>query len=274
LIAIIYHNKNQNEGGNMANYGFSHVQPQGYISFAKELEEGDWKTVLVSGFEVPYTEPLPVGILIAPKRVAWKVRLSRCIEALNAVLQRNAGSTPSLVDPRWDAAQTQLRSLIVAAIQDEDPQIQAAGQRLFKALLLGESGLGQNQLVYQKEVDHGVMQVTLAGQAPLSVDVQLLGLEKCIARIERVTKELSDALGRAPGQTSQLAADRAEFLRQALVTANESFNAVLGDIDWHIENLVPNSVALGGLRAPLQALLERYSAPRPAPITETNNEKS
>jgi hypothetical protein len=254
----------------MANYGFSYVAGQGYLSFAKALTEGEWKAISISGFEAPPTERLPVSLLAAPKQVVWKARLLRSTDALNAVLQKNVGQAPSLVDPRWDAAQTQLRSLIVAGVKDEDPLVQAAGERLFRSLLLGESGLGQNQLVYQLEVDHAVMQLTLARGA-LSADVQLLGLERCINRIERVNKELSDALGRAPGQTSQLASDRNELLRQTLVATNETFNAVLSDIDWYLENITTEDIEpLRALREPLQALLDRYSPPRAARTSEPN----
>jgi hypothetical protein len=258
-------------GGNMANYGFSYVPEQGYISFAKELTEGDWKSIALDGFDVAHTELLPPSILEAPRPVHWKLRLHRSIAGLQDALQRTSGQTPATVDPKWDAAQTQLRSIIVTAIEDEDPTLQAAGQRLFRALLVGESGLGQNRFTYQKESDHGAMQLELTKEGPLLADAKLIGLEKCLARIARVTQELKDALGRAPGQTSQLAVDRVELVRQALYTANDACNAVLSDIDWFLANTANEAKdGLLRLRAPLQALLDRYPAPRPSTRTDTN----
>jgi uncharacterized small protein (DUF1192 family) len=248
----------------MANYGFSYVPERGFVAFLNDLEEGEWGEVSLAGLDTSPDAPLPESILSAPRRVVWKVRLTRGCNRVKRARQGSATRTPSDIDDEWDALQRQLKHILAFHLEHKEPAKRDAAGRLFKRLLSGKSGLSQTRLPLQEEVDFGEAQVKAARESPLSADVTLLGIGELIDDIAKKTKELRDSLGRAPGQVSGAARDRAEDLSSALTFATEAFNSVLSEIDWCVENVAGGQVIdeLTRLREPLQNLLDRYPPTR------------
>lgn len=252
----------------MSRYGFSYVHAAGFTGFRPRLQEGEWGSIDLTGLTLTPGTPIPEALLTAPRRIAWKALLTWSVSLVEAALSHTDAPAPSTLDPRWDAAQRQLRNAIVSFLDDESPELRTAAERLQRALLQGEGGLGQTKLSFRQEADFGETQVRLSRQEPLAGDIARLGLGRFLDRIERETQALRAAVGTTV-QAAGLQTERQEKLRQALRDASGGFTRVLGDIDWFLENLSPSASheMLGRLREPLQELLLRYPGPSPIPTT-------
>lgn len=237
----------------MGSLFFSYVPAEGFTSFKQALASGAWGAVDTVQWEGPdQTAAKPLGE--AKMVVGHKLRLKWGIEALVLAME-GAGSAKDR-DKAWDGAQKQLRALLAAAALSSDAAKREAAGRLQKSLLLG-AGEAQTRLKYQQEVDFGRNQALLTSQGQAAADVALLGLGNVMAEIQSTTNALAAAIGH--GNSSGRPFER---LEEATAACAASFAAVAEQLEWQSQHAQPgpDREQAMSLRAPLETLVERYSA--------------
>ncbi|WP_437525995.1 hypothetical protein WME79_40115 [Sorangium sp. So ce726] len=243
----------------MAAHGYSFVTDKAFSAFARDLEHGAWKGVLIGRYDVP--SRVPTALLFeAPRPVVWKLRALWSIAALDEALGVASAAALAELDAEWDAAQRALHLLLASAAEGRDPAHRDAAIRLRSALLAG-AGTEQTQYGYDAEVDFGWHQVAIASKAPRSADVKKVGAGAYLKRIEEATTALARGLGRSSGQTRAIA--RSKRIREAMAACTSAFNAIHDEISWLLEHTPSGKQRelLEALHAPFLALLER-SPPR------------
>ncbi|WP_437585755.1 hypothetical protein [Sorangium sp. So ce1000] len=253
----------------MAGYGYSYVTDKAFSAFARELEQGVWKSVSIEKYDVPNRVPAAL-LLEAPRPVVWKTRARWAIAELDGALGVASAAELAELDAEWDSSQRALHMFLGSAAEHREPAHRDAAVRLRGALLAG-AGTEQAGYGYDAEVDFGWHQVAIAERAPLAADVKKVGAAAHLKRIEEATAALAKGLGRGPGQ--KRAAPRSKRVRETMVACRTAFNAIHEEIDWLIEH-TPNGKHrehLEALRAPFLALLER-NPPRALPATEEEKE--
>jgi hypothetical protein len=247
-------------------FGYGNVHETGFVAFAHDIAEGEWKEVSLAGYDTPERR-LPPDSLQIPPEVAWKLRAAWAIGGLRDAL----GKSPEVLaelDTDWDGTQRKLYHLIGGAAEDRDPAIRAAAERLRIALLEG-NGVAQTNRTYDAEVDFGRRQVELMTNGTLKADVELLGLAGMRDQVHEVTEALARGLGRAPGE--QRTGTRRERIRAARTACATAFNGIHSEIAWFLEHTPPGAVRsrIERLLAPFKALLARYPAPAATEQVET-----
>lgn len=244
----------------MRNLVFGNVNPEGFLGFAAELEQGEWATIDVSSIEGPDRTALK-PLCDTPTAIGWKLSLKWVIGGL-ADARDGAGSAKDL-DRIWDALQKKFAALVKAAENDTDAAKRAAAGRLRKTLLRG-AGAGQTKYAYQQEVDLGREQVLAAAGGQTAADVALLGLGSLFAEIDAATQDLAAAIGHGEGS------DRpSERFRAAVADCAAVFASVSGRIAWTAANGQPGEDRQRAeqLLEPLAALVARYPAAATAAAT-------
>ncbi|WP_437925967.1 hypothetical protein WMF37_44075 [Sorangium sp. So ce291] len=239
----------------MAAYGYSFVTDKAFSAFARDLDQGAWKSVSIAKYDVPNRVPTAL-LLEAPKPVIWKVRALWSIAALDEALGVASAAALAELDTEWDASQRALHLFLASAAESKDPAQRDAAVRLRGALLAG-AGTEQTRYTYDAEVDYGWHQVAVAGKAPLAADVKKVGAGPHLERVEEATEALAKGLGRSSGQKRAVA--RSKRIREAVVACTQAFNAIHDDIGWLIEHTPSGKhrELLEALHAPFLALLER-----------------
>ena len=241
----------------MAGQGFSYVTEEGFIGFLTELEKDSWAKIDISAL----TAASPASSLKAPCEARWKLRLVQSCTAVVAA-KKDAGRTPKQIDDEaWDPAQDKLDAETGIYLRRDDANKKAAAERVRSKFLLGR-GKGQTRLSFDKEVDHGRMQVQLAN-TDYKDDVALLGLQKIIEGIGRATEELATALGIGSG-TLNTAANRQQLQRDAASACVLAFSNILDDLEWQLSQTSTSEEEkklLASLRTSLVSLLSRYPSP-------------
>ena len=236
----------------MATYGYGGLKDRVFISFEKELEEGAWKEIATKKFEAEAKES--VGALLkAPLPVTWKLRMRFGIASVLSAL-----GVPQIseLDAVWDASQRRLFHRLGAAVDDKDPAVRAAADRLCSLLLLG-TGTQQTQLEYEDEVDFGRKQVAAARHGgPFAADAKLARIDGEIADIDKATEALAAGLNRPTGGKRRAPSQQ---VREAVAECAQIFNGVHDDLSWFVDKAPPGAERdhLTALLAPLEALLER-----------------
>jgi hypothetical protein len=238
----------------MADGSFAYVPAEGFTAFGAELRTGEWGNIDTTNY-IGGDGRLIKAISSAPVTVVMKVQLQGAIGTLLEAL-KSAGSAKSC-DEVWDTAEKRLGVMISAALVSKNAAKQAAAERLFQWLLLGE-GAGQTKLKYHQEVDFARKQLELAAKGQCAADVALLELGDLMQDIASATHALAAAIGH--GTTGQVPSRR-----KSATTSNcrMAFGAVTGQLDWiATAGLadIDKEVALGLLR-PLRELAARYPAP-------------
>lgn len=239
----------------MASYGYSFVTDKAFSAFARDLEQGAWKSVSIAKYDVQNRVPTAL-LLEAPKPVIWKVRALWSIAALDEALGVASAAALAELDTEWDASQRALHLFLASAAESKDPAQRDAAVRLRGALLAG-AGTEQTRYTYDAEVDYGWHQISVSGRAPLAADVKKVGAGPHLKRIEEATEALARGLGRSAGQKRAVA--RSKRIREAVVACTQAFNAIHDDIGWLIEHTPSGKhrELLEALHAPFLALLER-----------------
>lgn len=253
----------------MASYGYSFVTDKAFSAFARDLEQGAWKSVSIDKYDVPNRVPAAL-LLEAPKPVIWKARALWSIAALDDALGVASAAALAELDTEWDTAQRALHLFLASAAESKDPAQRDAAVRLRGALLAG-AGTEQTRYTYDAEVDYGWHQVAVAGKAPLAADVKKVGAGPYLKRIGEATEALAKGLGRSSGQKRAVA--RSKRIREAVVACTQAFNAIHGEIGWLIEHTPSGKQRelLEALHAPFLALLER--SPQRAPAAAAPEEE-
>ncbi|WP_437875751.1 hypothetical protein [Sorangium sp. So ce513] len=246
----------------MAGYGYSFVTDKAFSAFARDLEQGAWKSVSIDKVDVPNRVPTAL-LLEAPKPVVWKARAVWSIRTLDEALGVASAAALAELDTEWDASQRALHLFLASAAESKDPAHRDAAVRLRGALLAG-AGTEQTQYAYDAEVDHGWHQIAIAGKAPLAADVKKVGAGPYLKRVEEATDALAKGLGRSAGQKRAVA--RSKRIREAMVACTQAFNAIHDDIGWLIAHTPSGKQRdlLEALHAPFLALLERSPQRAPA----------
>jgi hypothetical protein len=167
----------------------------------------------------------------------------RLTEALG-LLRQAVGAEDRAVelDQAWDRLQRRLDGMLTADTYHDDPDRQAAAQRLRKLLTLG-NGTGQTGLSFQAEVDFGNRQALLVGHE-CAADVALLGYGPLFAAIDAATRALAAKCSAATTARAR-GAQRAPARRpERCVTA---FNLTLAELDEGLARLPE-----GPVRSPLR----------------------
>ncbi|XXT17849.1 hypothetical protein WME94_47205 [Sorangium sp. So ce429] len=253
----------------MAAYGYSFVTDKAFSAFARDLEQGAWKSVSIDKYDVPNRTPAAL-LLEAPKPVIWKARALWSIAALDDALGVASAAALAELDAEWDSAQRALHMFLGSAAESKDPAHRDAAVRLRGALLAG-AGTEQTRYTYDAEVDYGWHQLSVAGKAPLAADVKKVGAGPHLKRIEEATEALAKGLGRSSGQKRAVA--RSKRIREAVVACTQAFNAIHDDIGWLTEHTPSGKhrELLEALHAPFLALLER--SPQRAPAAAAPEEE-
>jgi hypothetical protein len=248
----------------LAGFGYGNLPDRAFIAFQPELEQGAWKQVSTKKYEEGAKKE-PAALLQAPILVVCKLRLSRSIDNLLSSL-----GSPSLIklDQAWDATQRRLFHRIGAAVDDNDPAVRDAGDRLRDGLLSG-SGTAQTQLDYDSEVDFGRRQIALTqGGGPLASDAEKAGIGDVLADVDKTTEALAKGLGRASGGKRR---SPSQQQRDAMAECVAAFNGAHDDLLWLATTLPagPEREQVSALLKPLEALLERNqpASPPTAPTT-------
>jgi hypothetical protein len=210
----------------MTTYGFARVDADGFLGMLAVLREGAWAEVpLPASSDQPTTE-----WNLLSQEVRAKVRLT---EALG-LLRQAVGAEDRAVelDQTWDRLQRRLDGMLTADTYHDDPDRQAAAQRLRKLLTLG-NGTGQTGLSFQAEVDFGNRQALLVGHE-CAADVALLGYGPLFVSIDAATRALAAVLGRNDGSGRAV---RSERLRDALSRCVTAFNLTLAELDEGLARL-------------------------------------
>ena len=105
---------------------------------------------------------------------------------------------------------------------------------LLRGALLAGGGIEQTTYSYDGEVDFGWHQLAMVGEESLAADVEKVGLEKHLKRVEEATAALAKGIGRAPGQKRP--ASRSKRIREAVAACTTTFNLIHEDIVWLIEH--------------------------------------
>lgn len=240
----------------MTTYGFARVDADGFLGMLAVLRQGAWAEVpLPASSDQPTTE-----WNLLSQEVRAKVRLT---EALG-LLRQAVGAEDRAVelDQAWDRLQRRLDGMLTADTYHDDPDRQAAAQRLRKLLTLG-NGTGQTGLSFQAEVDFGNRQALLVGHE-CAADVALLGYGPLFVSIDAATRALAAVLGRNDGSGRAV---RSERLRDALSRCVTAFNLTLAELDEGLARLPdgPVRARYAALQAPLRALLDRTPAATATP---------
>lgn len=240
-------------------YGFGNVTEQGFTGFESELSQGAWGAISVKKADAE-DQMTRAELAEIPLSVSWKIRLTWALRTLAKALEVDPLGS---LDTEWDSAQRALAHHLNAAAEDKALAVREAAFRL-KTSFLKDGGTGQTILPYDQEVDFGKSQIVLAARSPHAEDIKTVGAAGHVHRIKEATEALAKGLGREPGQNRAPA--RGRRVRDALSVCVGAFNAVLDSVDWAIDHSTDeHRKALQALRAPLQALLERYPASAPAP---------
>lgn len=249
----------------MAAYGYSYVAQEGFVAFRGELNGGAWGAIDIQPFRLDDAKPAGLSVLDAPRRVAWKLCLGWAIALLTDEAGTVTADEQASADVAWDLSERRLSLQVAVHEASEDPAEVAAAGRIRSALLSG-SGTAQTVLAWEKEVDYGRNQVTLATTAPLAADIKLLKLEPFIEDVSKKTEALAAAIGRGSNKSTDTRTNR---VRAANAECRQAFNRVHDDIVWHREHTSdPAQIKLlTELEAPLLSMLERYPA-SPAKPTE------
>jgi hypothetical protein len=255
------------KGFPLAAFGYGFVPDRAFIAFQPELEQGAWKQVSTKKYEEGAKKE-PAALLQAPILVVCKLRLARSIDNLLASF-----GLASLVklDQAWDATQRRLFHRIGAAVDDEDPAVREAGDRLRDGLLSG-SGTAQTQLDYDSEVDFGRRQIALTQDGgPLAADAKAIKLGDTLADVEKTTEALAKGLGRAEGGKRR---SPSQQQRDAMAECAAAFNSVHDDLLWLVGTLPagPDREHLSALIKPLEALLARNQPPAPSGAASPANQ--
>ncbi|KYF76434.1 hypothetical protein BE11_11685 [Sorangium cellulosum] len=253
----------------MAAYGYSFVTDKAFSAFARDLEQGAWKSVSIDKVDVPNRVPTAL-LLEAPRPVVWKARALWGIRALDEALGVASAAALAELDTEWDASQRALHLFLASAAESKDPAHRDAAVRLRGALLAG-AGTEQTRYTYDAEVDHGWHQLLVTGKAPLAADVKKVGAGPYLKRIEEATEALAKGLGRSAGQKRAVA--RSKRIREAVVACTQAFNAIHDDIGWLVAHTPSGKQRdlLEALHAPFLALLER--SPQRAPAAAAPEEE-
>lgn len=247
----------------MRGFGYSRLDAAAFLSFGEDVDRGAWGAIDIVPYRAPATGSAAVVAEI-PFRVALKLRLVESIDDLARTIS-GAEELPR-AERTWDSKQRKLYALLCLALEDDDPLVRSAANRLWSALVLGE-GLGQTQLAYDAEVDFGRTQIRVTSERPLSDDVALLELGPTMEEIRQATEALSLTLGRTSVGDQ---ATNVKKTRQALLTCRRAFNGVHDDLEWLVERS-PAGVQREQARAllsPLEALIERNQPAATAKPTE------
>jgi hypothetical protein len=121
------------------------------------------------------------------------------------------------LEAAWDRAQVRVEALLAAGVCDEEPVVVAASRRLRRALFRAPSRAPRSA---RKKGTFGRVQVCLAGQRPLSLDVQLVGLEDALAALDAA----SEALGARLGGDDLVRAAQAPVVRRPVLAAGVPFD--------------------------------------------------
>lgn len=250
----------------MARYGYSFVSDKGFISFLRDLSEGEWKDVNLKKYDAADQMPT-ASLLEAPRPVVWKLRARWAIGTLGDVLGAASAEVLASLDTSWDSTQRRAYHILGAASEDSDPAKREAAGRLRSVLLAG-NGTAQITFSYDDEVDFGRNQILLTESGGLADDAKKIGIAALLKEIETTTEALAKGLGRGPGQ--KRAGPRSVRLRDALAACSASFNAIHEEMEWMAEHTPAGAARklLEDLRAPFEALLSRFPPPASAAKTE------
>ncbi|AUX34763.1 MULTISPECIES: hypothetical protein [Sorangium] len=241
----------------MARYGYSFVPDRGFSAFSRDLGEGAWKDVSIKKYDTP--DRMPPQLMEAPRPVAWKLRATWSIAALDEVLGIASASELAALDAEWDAAQRALHHFVASAEEGEDAAVREAATRV-RAVMLKGNGTEQTRLGYDAEVDFGRSQAA-AAKRTMEADLKKIGAGAHLKRIERATEALARGIGRGGGE--KRLGTRAKRLRAAISGCVTAFNAIHDEITWLLAHTAPGvqRQQLEALHAPFLALLERYPPP-------------
>jgi hypothetical protein len=250
----------------VAGYGYSYVSETGFIAFQHDIEDGVWENVSIAEYDSP-ERALTAAALGAPHPVYWKLRIAW---ALAELMEAVGASAADRLDLEWDAAQRRLHHRIAAAVDDKDPDVRAAAERLQSTLLVG-GGTGQTGYEFHGEVDFGRKQLLLTKDGQAAADVEKLKLADALHDIDEATEALAKAIGRSAGQ--KRAAPPSIRLRDAMIACRIAFNAVHEQIAWFVDHTAngPDRDRLVALQAPFDALLARNPPPAPKPVPTTDS---
>ncbi|WP_438031877.1 hypothetical protein [Sorangium sp. So ce204] len=249
----------------MARYGYSFVPDRGFSAFSRDLDGGAWKDVSIKKYDTP--DRMPPQLVEAPRPVAWKLRATWCIAALDEALGIASATELAALDAEWDAAQRALHHFVASAEEGEDAAVREAASRI-RAVMLKGNGTEQTRLGYDPEVDFGRSQVAAAKRS-MEADLKKIGAGAHLKRIEKATEALARGIGRGGGEKRP--GTRAKRLRAAISGCVTAFNAIHDEITWLLAHSAPGGKQrqqLEALHAPFLALLDRYPPPARSAATD------
>ena len=243
----------------MVAYGYGGVTDRALVGFERELEDGAWKGIAPKKADEQASENAAL-LLNASQPVIWKLRLRWGIAGVLVAL--GAISLAEL-DSGWDSAQRRLFHRVATGVDDNDPAVRAAADRLSAQILAG-TGVAQTQYDYDAEVDFGLKQIALTqADGPLAADAKKLKLSDALADVAKTTEALAKGIGRGTGDKRRAPSLK---LRNAIAECAASFNGVHEDLAWVVGRTPPGAERdkLAALLAPLEALLARHAPTAPA----------
>ena len=243
----------------MAGFGYSKVTDKAFSAFAYDLSEGAWKDISIKKY-VDAADRKPPTLLDAPRPAVWKLRATWAITDIALALGVASAEVLAQLDRDWDAAQRSFNSFNTSALDDADPEVRAAAERI-GTVMLDDGGTAQTGWGYEDEVDFGRNQILVAAQEPVAADLKKLGAQKHLKRIAETTEALAKGLGRGPGE--KRAPTRSKQIREAMRACTTTFNVIHEDLEWLIDHTPPGKQRdeLEKLHAPFLALLERHPGP-------------
>ncbi|WP_437586003.1 hypothetical protein [Sorangium sp. So ce1000] len=249
----------------MARYGYSFVPDRGFSAFSRDLDGGAWRDVAIKKYDTP--DRMPPQLVEAPRPVAWKLRATWCIAALDEALGIASAGDLAALDAEWDAAQRALHHFVASAEEGEDAAVREAATRV-RAVMLKGNGTEQTRLGYDAEVDFGRSQMAAAKRS-MEADVKKIGAGAHLKRIDKATEALARGIGRGDGEKRP--GTRAKRVRAATSGCVTAFNAIHDEINWLLAHTPPGDKQrqlLEALHAPFLALLERYPPPTRSAATD------
>ena len=243
----------------MAAYGYGSLGDRAFVGFDRELEDGAWKGIALKKAEEQASENAAL-LLNAPQLVIWKVRLRWGIAGVLVAL---GATSLAELDGNWDSAQRRLFHRVATGVDDNDPAVRAAADRLSAQILAG-TGVAQTQYDFDAEVDFGLKQIALTGaDGPLAADAKKLKLDDVLADVAKATEALAKGIGRGTGDKRRPPSRK---LRTAVAECAAAFNGVHEDLAWFIGRTPPGAERdkLTALLVPLEGLLSRHAPAAPA----------
>jgi hypothetical protein len=174
----------------MSTYGFGRVETDGFLGMIAVLREGAWGNIALPSA----TAPRPVWNLLS-QEVRAKVRLSEALDAVAPGGRRRRPRPSNSIRP-GTVCNVVLDGMLTADTYHDDPDRQAAAQRLRKLLTLG-NGTGQTGLSFQAEVDFGNRQADCSSATSAPPTWPCWGTVRCLSPSTPATQALARVLGRA-----------------------------------------------------------------------------